>query len=562
MGSGQNNNERNFNKIVSRQSTGVPPWLSKSTSPLHVHLLVGDVPFTLDRELLAARSAKIAALIRVNSQEDLSHSLGDIPPEPKTFELVARFCYGLEVHMSSKNVVPLICFAHYLMMTENHSRNNLLSKALAFFEKRVLPSWNETIKALRTMENIFQEAVNFGLVDACSESIIDKALVDPSLLGEPIKDDENVYRPNARRRLFDPEGQPDDLTMLPLQLYEPIMLEMSKRGAPSMYVAASLCTYARKWVFPMSKGSEKMSTNERNSSGEVIEAVEMLLSHERGLLPCNLLFDMLQSAIILGANPHCIYGFEARIGKQLEEATAKDLLIPCQFDTECVRRILKIFYGNYTSSDISGLITVAELLEDFLAMAASEKDLKLEAFVSLGEISSAASLGAQRSSDGIYRAVDIYLDQHRYLTESEREEVCRVLECQKMSLEACEHAAKNERLPLRVVVQVLFAGKLQLNDTITKDSDDRLGKEEAAGNEDVAKVDCGGQQVRSEMKNMCSKVMGLERECHMMRKEIGSGSSRNVKKEKVSMWRDMKRKFGCISHDMHDLNCQTKKKNM
>ena len=506
---------------------------------------------------MAARSAKIAALIKVNShsQEDLSHSLGDIPPEPKAFELVARFCYGLEVHMSSKNVVPLICLAHYLRMTENHSRNNLLSRALTFFEKRVLPSWNETIKALRTMENIFQEAVNFGLVDACSESIIDKALADPRLLGEPIyKDDDidNVYRPNARRRLFDPEGegQPEDLTMLPLQLYEPIMLEMSKRGAPSKYVAASLCTYVNKWVFPISKGSEKMSINERNSSGEVIEAVEMLLSHERGLLPCNLLFDMLRCAIILGANPHCINGFEARIGKQLEEATAKDLLIPCQYDTECVRRILKIFYGNYTSSDISGLITVAQLLEDFLAMAASEKDLKLEAFVSLGEISSAASIGAQRSSDGIYRAVDIYLDQHRYLTESEREQVCRVLDCQKMSLEACEHAAKNERLPLRVVVQVLFAGK-----------------------EDVAKLECGGQQeeVRSEMKlkNTCSKVMGLEIEGeghnNMMRKEnIGSGSSRNVKKDKVklSMWRDMKRKFGCISNDMHDYNCQTKKKNM
>lgn len=474
--------------------------------------------------------------------------------------------------MSSENVVPLICFAYYLRMTENHSRNNLLSMALTFFEQRVLPSWNETIKALCTVEKIFQEAVNFGLVDACSDSLIKMALVDPSPLGEPIKnstcvddsnDDDDVYRPNARRRLFDPERQQEDLTRLPLELYEPIMLAMSKSGVPSKYVAASLCTYAKKWVFSTSTGSGKMSINKRDSPGEVIEAVERLLSQERGLLPCTLLFDMLQSAIILEANSHCINGFEVRIGKQLEEATAKDLLIPSQYDTECVRRMLKTFYGNYTSSDISGLITVAELLEDFLAMVASDKDLKPEEFISLGDISVAASSGTQRSSDGIYRAIDIYLMQHRYLTESEREEVCRVLDCQKLSPEACEHAAKNERLPLRVVVQVLFVAKLQLHDAITtemKDSDDRLRKEEAG--KDVAKLDCGGQRVRSEMKNMCSKVMGLERECCMMRKEIESGFSRSsVKKEKVSMWRDMKRKFGCISN-MHDYNCQTKKKNM
>jgi len=475
--------------------------------------------------------------------------------------------------MSSENVVPLTCFACYLRMTENHSRNNLLSKALTFFEQRIFPSWNETIKALCTVEKIFQESVNFGLVDACSESLIKKALVDPSLLGEPIKnltcvddseDDDNVYRPNARRRLFDPERQPEDLTILPLRLYEPIIQAMNKSGVPSKYVAASLCTYAKRWVFPISTGSGKMSINKRNSPGEIIEAVERLLSHQRGLLPCTLLFDMLQSAIILEANSHCRNGFEVRIGKQLEEATAKDLLVPSQYDTECVRRILKIFYGNYTSSDISGLITVAELLEDFLVMGASDKDLKPEAFISLGDISAAASVGTQRSSDGIYRAIDIYLAQHRYLTESEREEVCRVLDCQKMSPEACEHAAKNERLPLRVVVQVLFAGKLQLHDAITKetkDSDDRLRKEEEAG-KDVAKLDCGGQQARGEMKNMCSKVMGLERECHMMRKEIESGFSRStVKKRNVSMWRDMKRKFGCINN-MNDYNCRPKKKNM
>lgn len=39
---------------------------------------------------------------------------------------------------------------------------------------------------------------------------------------------------------------------------------------------------------------------------------------------------------------------------------------------------------------------------------------------------------------------------------SERKRLCRVLDCKKLSVEACMHAAQNELLPLRVVVQVLF----------------------------------------------------------------------------------------------------------
>ena len=40
------------------------------------------------------------------------------------------------------------------------------------------------------------------------------------------------------------------------------------------------------------------------------------------------------------------------------------------------------------------------------------------------------------------------------------------MDCQKLTLEACTHAAQNERLPLRAVVQVLFFEQLQLRHAI------------------------------------------------------------------------------------------------
>lgn len=45
---------------------------------------------------------------------------------------------------------------------------------------------------------------------------------------------------------------------------------------------------------------------------------------------------------------------------------------------------------------------------------------------------------------------------HPELSKSERKRLCRILDCKKLSVEACMHAAQNEMLPLRVLVQVLF----------------------------------------------------------------------------------------------------------
>ncbi|KAI3783122.1 hypothetical protein L2E82_13185 [Cichorium intybus] len=45
---------------------------------------------------------------------------------------------------------------------------------------------------------------------------------------------------------------------------------------------------------------------------------QLLFPHERGVVPCELLSELLQYATILEANNSCRDGFELRIGKQLE----------------------------------------------------------------------------------------------------------------------------------------------------------------------------------------------------------------------------------------------------
>ncbi|OVA11232.1 NPH3 domain [Macleaya cordata] len=535
---------------------------SKSSSPSDIHLRVHGRPYCLDRKRLIARSGKLAILLKDHKKGELTYSFKDIPGDSTTFDLAIRFCYGFELHLTAINVVPLICLAYYLDMTEDHSPRNLLNKTLNFFHLKILPLWNESIKAFQTMEHLFQQSVHLGLVDSCLDSLLSKARLNPRHLGEPFKNpthDDNSsgtdYRPNARKRLFSLDHwQSEDLTSLSLRLYDLALSKMIQNGVPSEYVAASLSRYAKKWAHVKITGEAVQDCK------EVIETVEKLLPDEAGLLPCRLLFEMLQSAIAFQACSNCRHGFEMRIGKQLNEAKVEDLLIPSQgyamevqYDTDCVKRILKNFYANYTSSDPSGLIKVAELIEDFLAKVASDVHLTKDKFISLAAISVATSIETKRYTDGIYRAIDIYLDKHNYLTESEREEVCQGLDCYKMSPEACTHAAQNKRLPLRVVVQALFVGQLQLRDAITSRVDDS-----ANGSQKEEVVDGGeSEEVRIEMEKMDNRVMELENECDIMRRQIEKGE---VKEKGSSRWKALKRKFGCTS-SIHDYNnCQVKKK--
>lgn len=46
--------------------------------------------------------------------------------------------------------------------------------------------------------------------------------------------------------------------------------------------------------------------------------------------------------------------------------------------------------------------------------------------------------------------------EHPGLSKSEKRKICGLMDCRKLSVDARMHAVQNERLPLRVVVQVLF----------------------------------------------------------------------------------------------------------
>ncbi|GJV04771.1 BTB/POZ domain-containing protein NPY2 [Tanacetum coccineum] len=98
-------------------------------------------------------------------------------------------------------------------------------------------------------------------------------------------------------------------------------------------------------------------------------------------------------------------------------------------------------------------LMVAKLVDSYLAEVAKDPNLPLPMFMELAETVSGFSRPAH---DGIYRAIDMYLKAHLGISKNERKKIHRLMDCKKLSMEAYMHAVESERLPLRVVVQVLF----------------------------------------------------------------------------------------------------------
>lgn len=151
------------------------------------------------------------------------------------------------------------------------------------------------------------------------------------------------------------------------------------------------------------------------------------------------------------------------------------------------------------------------------------------------------------SSSGNAKCLSLvnFFQAHPWLIDSEREQICRLMNCQKLSLEASTHAAQNERLPLRVIVQVLFFEQLRLRTTVSgwffvsnnlansQDPNENLGIPKTGGSHPMDPEQDHGAGID----DMRERVLELEKEYLSMKQDI-----ENLVKMKRS-WNIFPKKF-------------------
>ncbi|KAL5977395.1 hypothetical protein ACLOJK_021741 [Asimina triloba] len=568
-------------------------WFCTTGLPSDAIVEVGEMSFHLHKFPLMSRSGLLERLIgeALNERKgDCVILLPDIPGGIQSFELVARFCYGVKLELTAANVVCLRCAAEYLEMSEEYGEGNLISQTEFFLNQVVVRSWKDSIKALQTCEDVLPYAEDLHIVRRCIDSLATKACTDPNLFGWPMMERGPMQSPGgsvlwngistgARLRNVNSDWWYEDVSSLSLPLYKRLTAVMESRGIKQETLAGSLAFYAKRYLPGLNRRhslNESSSRIARTPSEEeqkrLIAEIDGLLPMQKGVMSTKFLVGLLRTAMLLHVGSSCVSNFEKRIGMQLDQASLEDLLMPnlshateTLYDVECVQRILEHFLtveqetGGASPCSIDNgqlmgspsltppITMVAKLIDGYLAEVAPDVNLKPLKFQTLA---AAVPDYARPLDDGLYRAIDIYLKAHPWLSKSEREQLCRLLDCQKLSLEACTHAAQNERLPLRVIVQVLFFEQLQLRTSIAgcflvSDNLDG-GSRPLRGGVAGEPSEGGGwatairenQVLKVGMDNMRMRVSELEKECLNMRQEIEKlGRGR-------STWGSAPKKFG------------------
>lgn len=375
----------------------------------------------------------------------------DFPGGSETFEMAAKFCYGVKIDLSASNVALLRCAGEFLEMTEEYSEDNLISKTERFLSQSVLKSIKDSIKTLKSCERLMPLAEAVAITQRCIDSIVSRASsADPALFGWPVNDagaNDAATRSSLSKQILwngieaggrrkgVPRGDSwfEDLGLLSLPLFKQLILAMREADLSPEIIESCLMYYAKKCIPGVSRSSRKPSSSSSSvaSEAEQKELLEFIISSlpleqsSRSSMATRFLFGLLRTANILNASEACRDALEKKIGSQLEEATLDELLIPSYsylnetlYDVDCVERILAHFLTGLegriaaaTDGDDGvprspALMLVGKLIDGYLSEIASDANLKPEKFYSF-----AISLPDQARlfDDGLYRAVDVYL---------------------------------------------------------------------------------------------------------------------------------------------------------
>ncbi|KAI4340686.1 hypothetical protein MLD38_025496 [Melastoma candidum] len=454
------------------------------------------------------------------SSPDQPVHLPDFPGGEEAFELCAKFCYGITITLSAYNVVAARCAAAYLQMTEDIEKGNLIHKVEVFFSSCILRGWRDSIVALKSTTAFSSLAEDVRITGRCIEAIATKVLMNPSKVSLSqsrsvnIPDDvsSNGLEIQSQKTHTVAKGWwAEDIAELSIDLYLRTIIAIKSGGkVPPNLIGDALRIYVSCWL-PKVKRARRMDegiSSESDSDGKVeptlkdralLESIIGQLPTERGAVSCSFLSKLLKAANILDASPSSKKQLARLFGIQLEDATVKDLLIPplsvshaCKmlYDVDIVMSIVEMFmlHGQSpptspprlrtefvdrrrsrsaenvdlelqessrrgSSASHSSKLKVAKIVDGYLQEIGSDTNLPMSKFISLAEM---VTDFARTDHDDLYKAIDIYLKAHPDLTKCERKKLCRILDCRKLSMESCIHAAKNENLPLRVIVQVLF----------------------------------------------------------------------------------------------------------
>ncbi|OIT38367.1 PREDICTED: BTB/POZ domain-containing protein At5g67385 [Nicotiana attenuata] len=520
-------------ELLSTAMKRTSDWIFSQEIPSDVTVNAGGSAFSLHKFPLVSKSGYIRKIISESNDADVSTvEIPDIPGGSDAFELAAKFCYGINFEISTENIALLRCAAEYLEMTEDYAVGNLVGRTEAYLNEVALKSLAGAVSILHSSESLLPIAEKVKLVSRCIDTIAYIACKDNQFCtsGRAESGTNGLNSPTFSNPKPMVDWCAEDLTVLRIDFFQRVLIAMMGRGFKQYALGPILMLYAQKSLRGLEifgKGRKKIEAKQEHEKRVVLETIVSLLPREKNALSVSFLSMLLRAAIYLETTVACRLDLEKRMSLQLGQAVLDDLLIPSYsftgdtlFDVETVQRIIMNFLDNemdgsrlgdeeYVSPSLSDMERVGKLMENYLAEIASDRNLSVSKFISLAEV---IPEQAKITEDGMYRAIDIYLKAHPALSDMERKKVCGVMDCQKLSREACAHAAQNDRLPVQTVVQVLYYEQQRLREV--------MDGSQLVATEHPALIPSKTNQFSTDIRPVSDEVSSLKRENQELKFEL------------------------------------------
>ncbi|KAL2595523.1 hypothetical protein AAZV13_11G044500 [Glycine max] len=478
-------------ELLSSAMKRTSEWIFSQEIPSDVNVQVGEASFSLHKFPLVSKCGYIRKLVSESNDADVSFiELPEVPGGAEAFELAAKFCYGINFDINVENIATLRCVAEYLEMTEDYSVGNLVGRTDAYLNEVALKTIAGAVSILHMSENLLPIAERAKLVSRCIDAIAFIACKESQFCSSARSESGSVGVVSSMASNQRPvvDWWAEDLTVLRIDIFQRVIIAMMARGFKQYAIGPILMLYAQKSLRGLEqdvfgKARKKIEPREEHEKRVVLETTVSLLPREKNAMSVSFLSMLLRAAIYLETTVACRLDLEKRMAMQLGQAVLDDLLIPSYsftgdtlFDVDTVQRIMSNYLESQTGSHLvfnaddeyfsppqSDMERVGKLMENYIAEIATDRNLPVPKFTSLAELIPEQS---RPTEDGMYRAIDIFLKAHPALSDMDRKKVCSVMDCQKLSREACAHAAQNDRLPVQTVVQVLYYEQQRLRDAM------------------------------------------------------------------------------------------------
>ncbi|XP_057961254.1 BTB/POZ domain-containing protein At1g50280 [Malania oleifera] len=523
---------------------------------LKVHVN-GQQTFFLNQKKISKYSGRLKKILQQERRRTQIKNLGieinNFPGGPDGFELVLRFCYNNgEIKVTASNVCLLHCCAVFLGMTEAASACNLLQRTENFFQKtenfpektenflqimHCKSSWNDTLTCLKSCEPFFSYADSCGLVQRLIGSLLAKIsnqqISDSHLTaGSSTSSSSSSSSPETTSGFKVKAWWFDELTILPPNIIEMFIKTLGAHGPNNnnLLLTRFLLHYLKSVAVRRKNGDAAAPKISRYRDLAETAAYGVILMGEK-VFSCRGLFWVLRVASGFGLSRECRDGLERLIGGMLNQATLDDLLVSAGaggvvYDVNLVLRLLREFVnGNgVTESGAEKMKRVGRLVDEYMREIAPDQKLKLSTFLGVAE---SLPDGARDCFDGVYRAIDIYLQSHPGVPSEERSRLCRCLNYEKLTLEACKDLAKNPRIPPGISVQALisqkprsYAGAGATREVVMGGaSPSREAEAEAEAAESVV-FSREKEEMRLKLQRMQWRVVELEKVCKEMKGQM------------------------------------------